>query len=58
MWIYLWHILFLEIIPQSINWILRFFIIVCCSILITFIQSSIIKKMNIKDKLLLSVLDS
>lgn len=58
MWIYLWHILFLELVPQHINWILRFCIVGFSSILITFIQSMIIRKSNIKNKLLLSVLDS
>ena len=45
LWIYLWHILFLTIMPAILgkqDWILTFFIILICSIAITYIQNNIV----------------
>ena len=45
LWIYLWHILFLTIIPifcGEMDWILMYILVVICSITITYIQNNII----------------
>lgn len=45
LWIYLWHILFLTILPLlfgELDWILTFFIVLICSIAITYIQNKIV----------------
>ena len=44
LWIYLWHILFLTIIPiinGELDWVLTYFVVVICSICFTFIQNKI-----------------
>lgn len=54
MWIYLWHILFVKVINyiiKDLNWLLYFTILIVLSLLVTYIQSMLIKKIN-KKKLL------
>ncbi len=45
LWIYLWHILFLTIIPLingELDWVTTYLVVVVCSICFTFIQNKII----------------
>ena len=45
LWIYLWHILFITIIPifcGELDWILMYILVVICSIVITYIQNKLI----------------
>lgn len=58
LWIYLWHILFLTIIPLifgEIDWILKYVIVLVCAVGVTYIQNKILdllEKKNIKIKVL------
>ncbi|MCI9286562.1 MAG: acyltransferase [Clostridia bacterium] len=60
MWIYLWHILYLYIIDfkfKSSNWLIKFIVITILSMLTACIQSKIIKRSKIKNKIAISILD-
>ncbi len=55
LWIYLWHILFLTIIPiifGEIDWILNYIIVVICAIIVTHIQNKILDLLNVNIKVL------
>ena len=55
LWIYLWHILFLTIIPiilGELNWVLNYIIVLICSIGITYIQNRILDLFNLDIKIL------
>lgn len=55
LWIYLWHILFLTIIPMifgELNWILNYIIVVICSVGLTYIQNKILDLFNLDIKIL------
>lgn len=60
MWIYLWHILYLYIINlkyESLHWLIKFIVITILAMGTTYIQSKIIKKIKIKNKVVTSILD-
>ena len=49
LWIYLWHILFVKAIPVlfgNLNWIIYYFIVVICSITITYIQNKVLDTLD------------
>lgn len=52
LWIYLWHILFLYVVKSIIQndnyWLLQYVLIVILSVIITYIQNFIVKKMMLK----------
>ena len=55
LWIYMWHILFLTIIPMifgELNWILNYIIVVICSVGLTYIQNKILDLFNLDIKIL------
>ncbi|MFM5882521.1 acyltransferase family protein [Methanobrevibacter gottschalkii] len=55
LWIYLWHILFLTVIPLifgELNWILSYIIIVVCAVGATYIQNKILDLTNADIKVL------
>ncbi|WP_432645135.1 acyltransferase family protein [Methanobrevibacter sp.] len=55
LWIYLWHILFITIIPMifgELNWVLNYIIVVICSIGITYIQNKILDLFHADIKIL------
>ena len=57
MWIYLWHIFILDILSKELGWGIRFILVSAISLLITYIQSNVIKKIGFKNQLLKTVLD-
>ena len=58
LWIYLWHILFLTIVPilfGELDWILKYTIVLICAVGLTYIQNKVLdllEKKNIKIKVL------
>ena len=58
LWIYLWHILFINFIAKfmaNINWICKYVIVLLCAILITYLQNcivNILEKKNFNKSLL------
>lgn len=49
MWIYLWHILYIIIINNffnTMNWIIKFLVVILLAIFTTYIQSKCVKKIN------------
>ena len=60
MWIYLWHVLYIYIINfkfNTLNWIIKFIAVLTLAISTTLIQSKIIRKLKIKNKLIISIMD-
>lgn len=60
MWIYLWHIPFVYItnlLMTNYNWIIRYIIVLSGGILLTYIQNLIVRKLKIKNKTILSILN-
>ena len=52
LWIYLWHILFLTVIPMingQLNWIIMYLAVVLTSISVTFIQNKIIDLLEMRN---------
>lgn len=60
MWIYLWHIPFVIMLKRfnSVNWIFKYITTLIGAIVLTYIQSKIIEKLNIKNKTVLSIFNS
>ena len=47
LWIYLWHILFIKLcINTNINWIIKYILVLLCSITITYIQSIVVNNLE------------
>ena len=60
MWIYLWHIPFIFCIDKlypNMHFLFKYIILLCGALILTYIQTKIIEKLNIKNKTLLSILN-
>lgn len=60
MWIYLWHILFIFIINKiflNINFIIKYITVLIGAILVTYLQTTVIKMLKIKNKTILSIIN-
>lgn len=57
MWLYLWHILIIYILKNInlFNWFIKYIIILGISLILTYIQTTVIKKLKVNNKTILSI---